>query len=506
MNVGNFDDKGANVNNDDPRITNDNLGVCLSRMVGKSSRLFVGFCCLQPAAKHLAYLHGALAQLRESCIVEAARRMREPQVHEEHPQRHVGLVQDERPRLPLLAVRQIQALDEIEHRCLDARAQRMPRYFRKARDALVRLTIQLTRLMKNNRFGKRGFHSDSLYERIISLENLCAAWREFKSGKLGKMDVLRFAERAEEHLVALHKDLERETYRHGPYSRFFVYDPKLRPIAKASVRDRVLHHAICRVLAPIFDKRFIYDSYSSRRGKGTHAANARLREFAHRLSRNNTRTVWLLKCDIRKFFDSVDHEVLLHICAKTICDPKTLSLLRNIVESFETRPGKGIPLGNLTSQLFANVYLDRLDQFVKRELRTKHYVRYTDDFVLLSTNREELECALMRIRAFLSAELLIDLHPDKILFARWDRGFDYLGYVHFPHHTLVRTKTVRRMFRKLETRVRAAQDDADWEKVGQSKQSYLGVLSHARAANMVRMVKHAFRRSSKSSDGGICTE
>lgn len=352
--------------------------------------------------------------------------------------------------------------------------------------------------MENDGFGKSGFHDSALYERIIATANLCAAWREFKTDKMSKKDVLEFAERAEERLVALHNDLVSGAYRHGPYTRFFVHDPKQRPIAKASVRDRVLHHAICRILGPIFDKRFIFDSYASRKTKGTHAANERLREFALKLSRNNTCAVWLLKCDIRKFFDSVDHEILLGLCKARIADQAVFNLLSMIVTSFETRYGKGIPLGNLTSQLLANVYLDHLDQYIKRELRCKWYTRYTDDFVMLSDNKSELELMLPRVREFLHDRLQVDIHPDKIVFRKWHQGFDFLGYVHFPHHKLVRTKTVRRMFRKLADRHAHAEDEAGQEKLEQAKQSYLGILSHARGKKFARDIRHTFRTTAKS--------
>lgn len=336
-------------------------------------------------------------------------------------------------------------------------------------------------------------HSSGLLKRIISTPNLFAAWREFKVGKTGKGDVLEFAERAEEYLVALNKDLVNGAYAHGPYDRFFVHDPKQRPIAKASVRDRVLHHAICRVLGPLLDKQFIFDSYASRKTKGTHAANNRLREFARRLSKNGTRTVWLLKCDVRKFFDSVDHEILLGICKEKIGDKPLLELLRMIVTSFETRPGKGIPLGNLTSQLLANIYLDQLDQYVKRELRYKYYLRYTDDFVLLAENRNELEKYLPRIQAFLRKRLQVEMHPNKIVFRKWRQGFDFLGYVHFSHHKLVRPKTVKRLFRKLADRAKHAEDDTGRMRLEQSKQSYLGILSHARSKGVSRSVRHKFK-------------
>ena len=305
---------------------------------------------------------------------------------------------------------------------------------------------------------------------------------------------MEFAEHAERNLVELHEDLARGTYRHGTYTRFFVHDPKRRFIAKASVRDRVLHHAICRILVPRLDKAFIFDSYASRKTKGTHVANDRLNNFAQRLSRNGTRTVWLLKCDIRKFFDSVDHKVLLRICCKKTADPALLQLLENIIRSFATRPGQGIPLGNLTSQLFANMYLDPLDQYVKRELRCAHYIRYTDDFVFLSEDRQKLEQLLPHIENFLRERLLVEMHPDKIMFKKWHEGVDFLGFVHFPDFKIVRQKTVRRMFRKLSSQFQeAGVEDRERDRLEQAKQSYLGVLSHGRNKKLSRNVRRNFR-------------
>ncbi|MGH2613300.1 MAG: reverse transcriptase domain-containing protein, partial [Rhabdochlamydiaceae bacterium] len=328
-----------------------------------------------------------------------------------------------------------------------------------------------------------------LFEQIIAKENLFAAWREFQVGKMRKTDVAAFAEKFEYHLVDLYHDLEGSSYRHGAYTRFTIQDPKFRKIAKASVRDRVLHHAICRILMPIYDKKFIFDSYSSRKEKGTHRATERFQRFAWRLSRNNTRPVWILKCDIRKFFESVDHNILLDLCRTTVDDERVLSLLANIIRSFSAQSGCGIPLGNLTSQLFANVYLNELDQYVKRELRCKNYIRYTDDFVLLSSSRAELENMLPRIRTFLQEELHLELHPHKVEFRRWHQGVDFLGYNLFPHFQIVRTKTKRRIMRKLQQRLGDAREGKiEMENFNQIKQSYLGVLSHGRSKGLRRSI------------------
>ncbi|MEI7512632.1 MAG: reverse transcriptase/maturase family protein [Candidatus Uhrbacteria bacterium] len=301
------------------------------------------------------------------------------------------------------------------------------------------------------------------YDEVISLENLCEAWQEFIRGKRGKKDVQEFALRLGDEIVKLHEDLVSGAYHHGPYHEFRINDPKPRIIHKASVRDRLLHHAIHRKLYPEFANTFIADSFSCQKGKGVHRALNRFQEQARKVGKNNFKTCWVLKCDIRKFFASVDHFVLAELLEKQIQDLKLLQLLHEVINSFSVSLGKGIPLGNLTSQLFANIYLDSLDQFVKRSLRVKRYVRYADDFVFLSSNRSELDGILEDVRFFLSSKLALDLHPDKVFLKTINSGIDFLGWIHFPEHRVLRTKTKQRMMKRI---------------TGKSLQSYLGMLSH----------------------------
>lgn len=281
-----------------------------------------------------------------------------------------------------------------------------------------------------------------------------------------KPDVLKFAADSELNLLGLHENLASQKYRHGPYESFYVCDPKRRRIHKAKVIDRVLHHVTYRVLYPFFDRKFIFDSYSSRKGKGTHAAIARFEKFARALSKNNTKTVWILKCDIHKFFDSVNHEKLISFLKQKIYCEKTISLLENIIKSFQKEKGKGIPLGNLTSQLFSNAYMNPFDQFVKRELKYGCYVRYADDFIFLSDSRLDFERILPFVRNFLSEKLNLMLHDRKIEIRKWHQGVDFLGYISFPHHRILRIKTKRRLIRKINFKNAA---------------SYNGVLSHCRS-------------------------
>ena len=290
------------------------------------------------------------------------------------------------------------------------------------------------------------------FEDIISVDNLLEAWREFVRGKRGKKDVQEFSLHLMDNILKLNSDLRQHTYEHGQYQAFSINDPKPRSIHKASVYDRLLHHAIYRILYPFFDKTFIADSYSCRVGKGTHKALNRFREFGLMVSKNNTRTCWVLKCDIRKFFANIDHEVLKSILQKYIPDERILWLSGRVVDSFSSiRVGIGLPLGNLTSQLLVNVYMNEFDQFMKHRLKAKHYIRYADDFIILSEDRDWLLELTPRIADFLWDELGLRLHPDKLFLKTPTSGVDFLGWVHFQDHRVLRTATKRRMIKKLES-------------------------------------------------------
>lgn len=305
------------------------------------------------------------------------------------------------------------------------------------------------------------------YDDIIAVDNLLAAWREFIIGKKSKPDVLDFSLHLMDNILQLNSELANKTYRHGGYKSFYITDPKLRHIHKAGVCDRLVHHAIYRQLYPLFAKIFIADSYSCQLEKGTHKAVARFKVFARQSGRNNTATCWVLKCDIRKFFDSIDHNVLLRILGDYIIDNDIINLLGEIIKSFEVKPNKGVPLGNLTSQLFANVYMNRLDQFVKHKLKAEYYIRYADDFIILSSSRETLIKDLQLVSNFLRDELKIALHPQKVFIQTAASGVDFLGWINFPHHAVLRTKTKRRMVSRIKK-----------SPTPQSLASYLGLLKH----------------------------
>ncbi|MGC9610948.1 MAG: reverse transcriptase/maturase family protein [Minisyncoccia bacterium] len=333
----------------------------------------------------------------------------------------------------------------------------------------------------------------NIFEQIISPENLFSAWDVFKQDKRNRPDVLQFEWRLEENIFQLHRDLKEKFYKHGPYAGFYITDPKQRHIHKATVRDRILHHAVFSVVNPIFEPTFIPTSFSCRVGYGTHKGVEALKNITRKVSQNNTNRCFVLKCDVRKFFDSVNHEILLSIIKKRIKDNDAVWLLESIVRSYESTPGKGIPIGNLTSQLFANVYMNELDQFVKHRLKVKHYVRYTDDFALVSENREELKNLLIPISEFLENELALKLHPNKSILRSICQGADFLGYVIFPKHRIIRTKTKHRMFRKLEKRMEEYKaGDITKLNFEQSINSYLGVLSHANAHRLQEELLNRF--------------
>lgn len=290
------------------------------------------------------------------------------------------------------------------------------------------------------------------FEDVFSAENLLRSFYVFKKGKKDKKDVTEFSMRLVENILGLHRDIMSGAYRHGGYEHFKIADPKPRDIHKASVRDRVVHHAIYGALYLYFDRKFIHDSYSCRIGKGVHKAIHRFKIFAKREGLNGTRTVWVLKGDIRKCFASIDHCILKNIIRKEVRCLKMRRILDSIIDSFSSAErGKGIPLGNLTSQLFVNVYLNELDQYMKRELKAKYYIRYADDFVVFSHDKNSLIEMVPLIEQFLAGHLNLVLHPDKLFIRTVSSGVDFLGWVHFLDHRVLRTVTKNRMFRKINS-------------------------------------------------------
>lgn len=285
-------------------------------------------------------------------------------------------------------------------------------------------------------------------------------------------------------ILDLHHELKCKTYKHGSYYAFNISDPKPRNIHKALVRDRLLHHAIYRKLYPFFDRVFIADSFSCRLGKGSHKAVKRFMDFAWKVGKNNTRTCWVLKCDVRKFFASIDHLVLFEILERYIPNKDVIWLLDRIVSSFQSSEERtGLPLGNLTSQLLVNIYMNEFDQFIKHKLKEKYYIRYADDFVILSSNKKNLETKIILIKKFLGEELKLRLHPDKVSIKTVASGVDFLGWVHFPDYKVLRTVTKKRIFRNIK------------KKIGKREtvESYLGLLKHGNTHKIKYSIESDFK-------------
>ena len=334
-----------------------------------------------------------------------------------------------------------------------------------------------------------------LFKNIVSIENLLEAWNKFKKGKGEKIDVQSFEFHLEDNLFRLQRDLIHKKYQHSSYIGFYIRDPKVRRIHKAKVQDRVVHHALFRCLSPIFEPTFISRSFSARIKKGTHKAVKELEIIMRKIEQTHG-CCFVLKCDIRKFFDSLDHEILLNIISKRIKDPDALRLTRIIIKSFSSGfnkngKSKGLPLGNLTSQLFANIYLNELDQFIKHKLKIKYYIRYTDDFIIAHQNKNYLLIIKEEISIFLKTMLKLSLHHRKIQIRKYKQGVDFLGYVTLPKARILRTKTKRRIFRKLKQRVQQFKNDEIEEKtLIQCFNSYLGVLSHANTYGLKQKIQH----------------
>ncbi len=298
---------------------------------------------------------------------------------------------------------------------------------------------------------------NNLYQQVCDLENLKLAHKKARKGKTLKSYVVEFEKNLKENLQIIRTELLFHSYRPLPLKTFILRDPKTRKISVSDFKDRIVHHAICNIIEPIFDNKFIFDSYANRKGKGSLAAIQRFNKFSRKVSHNatlvnNSKNIrgFCLKCDIKQYFDSMDHEKLLDIVAKSIKDKKLLFLLRTILKNHNSKQqGKGMPLGNLTSQFLANVYLNELDQYVKHKLKAKYYIRYVDDFVILHNNIDMLAKYKNQIIEFLNQNLLIQISESKTKIQPISRGVDFLGFKIFYYHKLLRKRNIRKCFRNI---------------------------------------------------------
>jgi retron-type reverse transcriptase len=327
-----------------------------------------------------------------------------------------------------------------------------------------------------------------LFERITCFHNLLVAAHKAARGKRDKPSVARFEFYLEQELLALQEELHNRSYRPGAFFTFEVCDPKRRRICAAPFRDRVVHHAVCNVLEPFFEQRLIFDSYACRLGKGVHAAIARAQQFASRYR-------YFLKCDVRKYFESVDHAVLQTLLARLFKDAPLLALLNRIIEHAppDAEPGKGLPIGNLTSQHFANLYLGELDHYLKDRLRVGGYLRYMDDLLLFADDKPTLHQWLAELRQFLQGNLRLQLKDKATLLAPVTEGIPFLGLRIYPGVLRLNQRTLRRFRRQVRGRERAYQ--AGRLSLDDLTQAIASLFAHVAHADTLPLRRHMVENS-----------
>lgn len=326
--------------------------------------------------------------------------------------------------------------------------------------------------------------TNGLWAQITDFDNLYQAYLEARRGKRDRSSVMRFSANVEENLVELQNHLIWKSWTPGKPREFVVKEPKLRLIQAPPFADRVIHHALVRVVTPLFERKFIRDSYACRVGMGTQAAVARAQHFMRTAKRNYGAGVYVLKADISRFFSSIRHHVLLGEIERTISDKDVLWLWRQIISGYGHEAGIGLPVGALTSQLGANILLSRLDHVAKDQMGIKHYVRYMDDFIAVLPNKACAAAALDELGAEVTV-LGLALNP-KTAIHPWQRGLDFCGYRIWPTHILPRKRNIKRAratFRQLMTRYR--QGLVDQRHVRQRVCSFLAYTKHCSAQRTV---------------------
>ena len=316
-----------------------------------------------------------------------------------------------------------------------------------------------------------------LFEEFASFRNLLLAYRKARRGTRSNQETAAFFFRQEQELFQLQEDLQSLRYEPQPYRYFKIYDPKERTISVAPFRDRVAHHALVNVLEPIYERCFIHDSYATRKGKGAHAAVAQAQRYLGQES-------WFLKTDIDKYFDSIRHRNLLGLIERKIKDARLLAITERIVRNGGIN-GVGLPIGNLTSQFFANVYLNGFDHFVKQELRVRRYVRYMDDFVQFSTEKEALKAHRKAVEAYLAEELGLRLKPGATFINSASNGLTFLGRRIFPNLVRLAPANLRRITRRMDRREEEfINGNITEETFLQSMNSYWAMLQHGGNLNL----------------------
>ncbi|MBI4895783.1 MAG: hypothetical protein HY831_04800 [Candidatus Aenigmarchaeota archaeon] len=345
---------------------------------------------------------------------------------------------------------------------------------------------------------------NDLYDELCSFRNLYLAFKKAKKNKRFKKGVGEFELNLEGELFKLQKELRKQSYDSKQLRKFIIRDPKSRVIHASDFRDRVVHHALVNIIQPIFEPAFIYDSFANQKNKGTHKALDRFDKFKRKVSNNgklirnakySSQVVgYVLKADIKHYFQTVDHEILLSTIKNKIKDEKVIWLIKKILSNHTSEEiDKGMPLGNLTSQFFANVYLNELDYFIKHQLKAKYYIRYVDDFVLLDRSKQVLEEQMKQISDFLQDKLKLELHPDKSKIFPIYQGTSFLGFRVFYHHRLLKKSNIRHFRRKLkEFEILKEKQLISDDKI---QESIDGWLTHADYGNTYKLRKAFFKNS-----------
>lgn len=331
----------------------------------------------------------------------------------------------------------------------------------------------------------------NLYPQICSFENMYLAYRAARRGKRQRVAAADFEFNLEANLLELRRQLLSQTYQPGAYTNFYIYEPKRRLVSAAPFRDRVVHHALCRVIEPIWETRFIHHSYACRLGKGTHKALDQCQAWVRRYR-------YAFHGDIVKYFPSIDHQVLVSLLARRIADRQALWLVQSLVDSgagvqadetpqtlfpgddlFALLRPRGLPIGNLTSQFWANVYLHELDQFVKQQLKCPAYLRYMDDIALFSDDKRQLHAWKADIREFLACRLRLTLHPKKSLVFPTHLGMDFCGFILFDDRRRIRRSSIRRFLRRFKhQRLAYRRGELSLEKMSESVRCWVAHAAH----------------------------
>jgi len=321
-----------------------------------------------------------------------------------------------------------------------------------------------------------------LWKELCSYDNLSLAYKKARKHKTLKKYVQDFEKNLETNLLVLRSELLLKAYLPKPLETFIIRDPKTRKISKSDFRDRIIHHALCNIIEPIFEKTFLHDSYANRINKGALKAIERFEQFKRKVTKNNHKKCYVLKADIKHYFETVNHNILMQIIKKKVQDKNILWLIKIILENHKTEiKGKGMPLGNLTSQFFANVYLSELDHYVKETMQVKYYIRYVDDFVILSNSKKQLKDYREKINIFLLTKLCLELHPEKTKIMLLREGVGFLGLRIFENHRLLKKSNVRKFKKKLlKLFIQYDCHEIDYDKIYDSIE---GWIAYSKTAN-----------------------